>query len=158
MQISIETLFGKSFKFDVDNHITPFDLKRDIELKYGIPENQQLLLCAGRILEENEPLSSNSETISKFNNTIHLLLKLKGGLQIFVKLFDGKVITVDLSEEDSVAVLKKKVADKEGSSVEGVFFTFGSKILDKDEVKVKDYGVPKEATLHYFVRLKGGLE
>lgn len=157
MQISIETLFGKNFQFDVDNHITPFDIKRDIELKYGIPENQQLLLCAGKILEENEPLSSNSEIISKLNNTIHLLLKLKGGLQIFVKLFDGKVITVDINEGDTVAVLKKKVADKEGNPVEGGFLTFGSKILDKDELKVKDYEIPKEATLHYFIRLKGGL-
>jgi len=47
-------------------------------------------------------------------NTIHLVLRLRGGMQIFVKTLTGKTITFDVEQDDTVQSLKSKITDKEG--------------------------------------------
>jgi len=47
-------------------------------------------------------------------NTIHLVLRLRGGMQIFVKTLTGKTITMQVDSQDTVQSLKSKITDKEG--------------------------------------------
>jgi ubiquitin C len=46
-------------------------------------------------------------------STLHLVLRLRGGMQIFVKTLTGKTITLEVEGSDSIQQVKQKIQDKE---------------------------------------------
>ena len=42
-------------------------------------------------------------------STLHLVLRLRGGMQIFVKTLTGKTITLDVEASDSIDNVKAKI-------------------------------------------------
>jgi ubiquitin len=42
------------------------------------------------------------------------MLRLRGGMQIFVKTLTGKTITLEVNPSDSIDFVKAKIQDKEG--------------------------------------------
>ena len=81
MQIMIKTLTGKTLCLSVNSNDTVNEIKQKIQQKEGIPLEQQRLVFNGKQLEDN--LKLGEYNISN-DSTIHLVLRLRGGLVYFL--------------------------------------------------------------------------
>jgi len=111
MHIFVSTLLGKKLMFYVKPTHTIDTVKSMICEKEGVPPDQQRLIFAGKQL-------ANEYTLASYNvlngNVIHLVLRQRGGIRIFVTTANDRTMASDIDLNDSSDRVQAKNLNTKG--------------------------------------------
>ena len=103
--INVKTLTGEIVDLDVEAS----DTIENMKCKIHISSYDQRLIYAGKELYDRYTLSDYN---IQYRSTCHLVMRLRGGMQIFVRTPTGKTITLEVELSDTIENMKCKIQDK----------------------------------------------
>ncbi|KAF8112172.1 hypothetical protein N665_0066s0047 [Sinapis alba] len=99
----------------------------------------------------NETLNTSSTTSIRNLRTLHLVLRLHGGMQIFVLLKTNKATYLIVNSANTVADVKVMIQDQEGILPSMQLLYFNSELL-LDDRTLASYNIQNGSTLHMLLR------
>ena len=131
---------GRTITLDLNSKHSIKTVKWLIQVKEGIPCDQQCLMFAGTELEDSGTL--NDYGILK-ESTLHLIPKMN----VFLKMSTGKLVTLELKSSDTIRDVKDKIHVQEGISPDRQRLMSDGKQLE-DSRSVGECNIQNNSILH----------
>ena len=146
------------FNLDVRPSDTIEEVKSKIQGKQGIPTDHQRLYFSGRQLENSQTLSNYD---IKNGSTVQMVLRLRGGMCIFIKSFEGTTFSIYLDCESTVEELKEKILQEINAKGGKQLPTASLRLLYSGRElhegrTLADYNITANSFIHLAGRVKGG--
>ncbi|XBI22627.1 hypothetical protein VPH35_063624 [Triticum aestivum] len=158
MQIYVtETRGGRTIALEVDSLDTIGNVKSKIQEMEGFPKGQQCIIFA------NKQLENDNRTLADHNiwkeSTLLLVLRpcrpeKSRIMQTFVKNLEGKTLTLEVGQSDTINSVKVKIYEKDAIPPRKQRIIFNGNQLE-DHHTMADYKIGRKSTLHLALRLCG---
>nr|GFA24113.1 polyubiquitin [Tanacetum cinerariifolium] len=149
--ISIKIHTGKTIALDVKCSDTIGNLKTMIQNKEGISPEEQALIFKNMVLADIDTLA-NFHTTKEC--TLSLIRTSKGFMQIFIKTFTGKTITLEVQRLDTIGNVKAKIQEKNGTPVDQLVLSLDGIVLE-DSGTIADFNISKESIITLLLKSTG---
>ncbi|XP_026995899.2 polyubiquitin-like [Tachysurus fulvidraco] len=157
MELIIKVLSGETKTVQVNPGDTIGALKQKVAQIFNArPSRLRLSVTNGCVVQ----LDNDQETVSSYGlssgATVMLLISMTPvPLQVFVKNEKGQMKTYDVTDDETVDQLMKKVRQKEGAPEDQQRLIYSGRQLESGR-KLQDYGIVSGSTIHMTLRLRGG--
>ncbi|XP_037896040.1 polyubiquitin-like [Glossina fuscipes] len=139
-QILVKALIGRNIRLNIDRGVR-------------IRSHQQCLIHARKQWAYGHDICTCN---ARESSAYHLVLRLHGGRQIFVKTLNGKTVALQVELTDTIEKMKTKIQEEQGVPYELQRLIFGGKQM-QDDFTISDYNIYNHPTLYLVLRLRGGM-
>ncbi|XP_048568777.1 polyubiquitin-like [Triticum urartu] len=152
-----KTRGGRTIALEVNSLDTIGNVKSKIEKMEGYPKGQQCIIFANKQLEnDNRTLADHN--IWKESTLLLVLRPCRPAesriMQIFVKNLEGKTLTLEVGQSDTINSVKVKIYEKDAIPPRQRRIIFAGNQLE-DHHTLADYKIDSKSTLHLMLRLCG---
>ncbi|KAL6192024.1 hypothetical protein ACLB2K_038411 [Fragaria x ananassa] len=141
MSVFVKTPSGKIVQFEVKVLYTIRDVKQIVESFIGCSVVECSMVYEGNELQD-------LKTLAFYNIEENSTLAVKPyWIQIFIKTWNGKTITLDVTRSNTVREVKEKIFGKVRVPVIHQSIVFAGKCL-QDKRSLSSYNIHKQSTLH----------
>uniref|UniRef100_A0A1A9WHE8 Ubiquitin-like domain-containing protein n=1 Tax=Glossina brevipalpis TaxID=37001 RepID=A0A1A9WHE8_9MUSC len=141
MQIFVKTLTGKTITLEVEPSDTIENFKAKIQDKESLP------LCWQTISRRSYSLGL------QYQSRLQLVLRLRGGMQIFVKSLTGKTITLELEPSGTIENVSTIIQNEEGIHLDQYHLIFTGKQLEEGPITIsKKNFAETHSKIHFIFR------
>ncbi|XP_047674044.1 polyubiquitin-like [Tachysurus fulvidraco] len=157
MELIIKVLSGETKTVQVNPGDTIGALKQKVAQIFNArPSRLKLSVTNGCVVQ----LDNDQETVSSYGlssgATVMLLISMTPvPLQVFVKNEKGQMKTYDITDDETVDQLMKKVHQNGGAPEDQQRLIYSGRQLESGR-KLQDYGIVSGSTIHMTLRLRGG--
>ena len=144
--MSIRT--GKTLTLTVTSEDSIENVKQKLQDQIGIPRDQQRLIFAEQHLEDKRILSDYNIHHKGSTPTLHLVLRLKSQMHIFVKnaFGHGNTVTLEVQPDHSIENVKQHLKDLLPSHRQPLLVFAGEKLEDDNTLSY--YNIQSKSTVH----------
>ncbi|KAF4074707.1 hypothetical protein AMELA_G00242280 [Ameiurus melas] len=157
MELIITLLSGETHSVHVNPNATVGELKREIAPRFKArPSQLKLSITNGQILQ----LDQDQKTVGDYNlrsgsKVMLLICETPAPFQVFVKNLDGQTKAYDVTDDETVGQLMRKIYQKERVAMNQQWLIYAGRQLDSS-MKLQDYNIVSGSTIQLTLRLRGG--
>ncbi|KAM9446422.1 uncharacterized protein Hap1MRO34_022969 [Clarias gariepinus] len=157
MELIIKVLSGETRSVHVNPSATIGELKQQIASHFKAPPSRlRLSISNGQILQlDCDQKMVRDYGLSSGSTVMLLISATPAPFQVFVKNEKGQTRTYDVTDDETVDQLMRKIYQKDKTPIDQQRLIYNGRQLES-AMRLQDYNIVSGSTIHMTLRLRGG--